>query len=69
MPISAKLLDTEDELVINVEGRFDFSAHQEFRSVNAQIEFLLRDAVMRRKGGARTAPPQVDSQDPSGEAE
>jgi len=26
-------------------------AHQDFRSVNGQIEFLLRDAVRRRKGG------------------
>lgn len=26
-------------------------AHQEFRSVNGQLEFLLRDAVRRRKGG------------------
>ncbi len=32
MPISAKLSDADDELIINVEGRFDFSAHQEFRS-------------------------------------
>lgn len=27
-------------------------AHQEFRSVNGQIEFLLRDAVRRRKGAS-----------------
>lgn len=27
-------------------------AHQEFRSVNGQVEFLLREAVRRRKGGA-----------------
>lgn len=25
-------------------------AHQEFRSVNGQIEFLLREAVRQRKG-------------------
>lgn len=25
-------------------------AHEEFRSVNGQIEFLLRQQVMRRKG-------------------
>ncbi len=28
-------------------------AHQEFRSVNGQIEFLLREAVRRRKGSAQ----------------
>jgi len=32
MTISAKLSDTDNELVINVAGRFDFSAHQDFRS-------------------------------------
>lgn len=26
-------------------------AHEEFRSVNGQIEFLLRQQVMKRKGG------------------
>ena len=30
-------------------------AHQEFRSVNGQIEFLLREAVRRRKGSASSA--------------
>jgi hypothetical protein len=30
-------------------------AQQEFRSVNGQIEFLLREAVRRRRGGAATA--------------
>ena len=25
-------------------------AHEEFRSVNGQIEFLLRQAILRRKG-------------------
>ena len=27
-------------------------ANDELRSINAQIEFLLREAVVRRKGGA-----------------
>ncbi|WP_225919346.1 hypothetical protein [Actomonas aquatica] len=27
-------------------------AHQEMRSVNGQVEYLLRDAVRRRKGGS-----------------
>ncbi len=31
-------------------------AHQEMRSVNGQIEYLLRDAVRRRKGGGQSAP-------------
>jgi len=29
-------------------------AQQDMRSVNAQIEFLLKEAVLRRKGGSRT---------------
>jgi len=28
-------------------------ANQDLRSLNAHIEFLLRDAVRRRKGGSR----------------
>jgi anti-anti-sigma factor len=32
MTISTKLSDSDNELVINVAGRFDFSAHQDFRS-------------------------------------
>ncbi|GAB5562576.1 MAG: hypothetical protein SynsKO_42230 [Synoicihabitans sp.] len=28
-------------------------ADQEMRSVNGQIEYLLRDAVRRRKGGSK----------------
>lgn len=40
-------------------------AHQEFRSVNGQIEFLLRDAVRRRKGGASQAPPADSSEETS----
>lgn len=38
MSISAKLVDTENELVINVAGRFDFSAHQDFRSAYESLE-------------------------------
>ncbi len=36
-------------------------ADQEFRSVNGQIEFLLRDAVRRRKG--EQAPPGPGADD------
>lgn len=32
-------------------------AQAEFRSVNAQIEFLLRQAVLRRQGGSPPAVP------------
>ncbi len=32
-------------------------AEQDFRSVNGQIEFLLQDAVRRRKGD-KQAPPE-----------
>jgi hypothetical protein len=35
-------------------------AAEELRSVNGQVEFLLREAMRKRKGGAphRDAPPQ-----------
>ena len=33
-------------------------AHQDFRSVNGQIEFLLREALRRRKGSNRSETPQ-----------
>jgi len=45
-------------------------AHEEFRSVNGQIEFLLRQAVQRRKGTLRAESPPPDaeaSSDPSEE--
>jgi hypothetical protein len=32
-------------------------AGDELRSVNAQIEYLLRQAVQKRKGSAAAAPP------------
>lgn len=38
MSISAKLSDSENELVIQVVGRFDFSAHQDFRSAYEDLE-------------------------------
>jgi len=38
MSISAKLADADNELVINVAGRFDFSAHQDFRSAYEDLE-------------------------------
>ena len=31
-------------------------AQQDLRSVNGQIEFILREAVARRRGGERDAP-------------
>lgn len=31
-------------------------AHSELRSVNAQIEYMLRDALMRRRRGPARAP-------------
>ena len=31
-------------------------AHSELRSVNAQIEYLLRDALMRRRRGSSRSP-------------
>ena len=38
MSISAKHLDADNELVINVAGRFDFSAHQDFRSAYENLD-------------------------------
>jgi hypothetical protein len=35
-------------------------SQQELRSVNGQIEYLLRDAVSKRKKGARLAPPPAE---------
>jgi len=32
-------------------------AHQEMRSVNSQIEYILRDAVLRRRKNADLPPP------------
>ena len=33
-------------------------AQAELRSVNAQIEYLLREALIRRRGGSRKPPPK-----------
>jgi len=35
-------------------------AQDELRSVNGQIEYLLRQAVQKRKGGAGAKPPEPD---------
>jgi hypothetical protein len=35
-------------------------AQDELRSVNGQIEYLLRQAVEKRKGGTGTRPPNPD---------
>ena len=35
-------------------------AQQEFRSVNGQIEFLLREAVSRRRRDTDSSPPPPD---------
>jgi hypothetical protein len=35
-------------------------AQDELRSVNGQIEYLLRQAVQRRKGGTGTIPQEAD---------
>ena len=35
-------------------------AQDELRSVNGQIEYLLRQAVQRRKGGSGTTPQEAD---------
>ena len=35
-------------------------AADDLRSVNAQVEWLLRDAVRLRRGGRRAAPPPAE---------
>ncbi len=39
-------------------------AQEELRSVNGQIEYVLRQAVIRRKGQAATKPPESDAPSP-----
>jgi hypothetical protein len=44
-------------------------ASDELRSVNGQIEFILREAVRRRKGpGRAAAPPEAGAPEGRGEA-
>lgn len=38
MPITSRLSDDGKELTIRVEGRFDFSAHQEFRNAYENVD-------------------------------
>lgn len=38
MTISTQLSEENNELTINVEGRFDFSAHQDFRSAYEDVD-------------------------------
>ena len=45
------LLRIDSELWADLEAW----AQDEFRSVNGQIEYLLKQAVMRRKGGQKEA--------------
>jgi len=37
MAISAKSSDDGSELIINIQGRFDFSSHQDFRSAYENV--------------------------------
>ena len=46
------LLRIDPELWADLEAW----AQDELRSVNGQIEYLLKQAVMKRKGGRRTGP-------------
>jgi hypothetical protein len=38
-------------------------AQDELRSVNGQIEYILRQAVVKRRGGAATAKPAEEKND------
>lgn len=40
MPISSTMSAAKSELIINVAGRFDFSAHQDFRSAYEDLDGL-----------------------------
>jgi hypothetical protein len=51
------LLRMDPALWADLEGW----AQEELRSVNGQIEYLLKQAVLRRKKGAGAPPPIVDS--------
>jgi hypothetical protein len=50
-PRKAFALRIDPELFVELEGW----AQQEFRSVNGQIEFILREAVSRRRGSRDAA--------------
>lgn len=60
----AYLLRIDPELWASLESL----ARRELRSVNAQIEFLLRDALVKR-GAAPPAPPPAPKDDAGGEDE
>ncbi len=49
-------LRVDPQLFKEIEGW----AHQEFRSVNGQIEFLLREAIRRRKGSSSIQSTETD---------
>lgn len=53
-------------LVLRIDPRLwvelEALAQQEFRSVNGQIEYLLRDAVLRRKRNANVISDSEDQQ-------
>jgi hypothetical protein len=63
-------MNSRKSLLIRIDPRLHEElvawAQQEFRSVNGQIEFLLREAVARRRG--RTAP-AAEQEDPLNETE
>jgi hypothetical protein len=56
----AFLLRIDADLWNEVEGW----AAAELRSVNGQIEYLLRDAVRRRRGAASAKPAETPDEDP-----
>ena len=57
-------MNSRKSLLIRIDPRLHEElvawAQQEFRSVNGQIEFLLREAVVRRRGQAAPADEQDD---------
>lgn len=58
------LLRLSPELMAELKGW----AGQEFRSLNGHIEYLLRDAIRRRKGSASDPPPEPPPEPPEDDA-
>lgn len=58
------MADEKKAILLRISGslaeQLNLWAKDELRSVNAQIEYLLREAVRKRRGGGPTAQAQAD---------
>ncbi len=57
------IIDARQKIVHGAVSMVQIWAQQEFRSVNGQIEFLLRQAVSRRRGQRPPSPPEDEPPD------